>query len=248
MDRDLWTDSVYKLHCPPWPCTACTVGKATLRLSSLQFIETEASRRQHDEDYWGPEDIEYQFIAWADCTNQPCKHAFTMAGLGGIEQQYDPQTDESVWVEWFRPTHVHPAPQMISMPNQCPRDLKDALSAAFSLYWVDAEACAGRIRTAVETLLTHLSVPTSDASDPIKPKRLNLHRRLELLQKSHPEPSVLLMSVKLMGNSGSHGASVTRRDVLDALELLEHVLPELIEGRSSRMRDLAARLARRHQR
>lgn len=246
MQRHLWTDSVSKTFCPAWTCPVCRIGKTVLRHGSLQFEETTESKKEHRQDYWGPEYIELHFIAWADCNNSSCKQCFALAGRGGIEQSFDHRTDETSWEEAFTPSHVTPAPQIIDLPSATPREIHSLFALAFALYWPDPEACAGKVRSAIEALLTYLGIPELDRTDHAKPKRLSLHLRLEQLEKIHAEPSKLLMGIKWMGNAGSHGGTVSRRDVLDSFEILEHILPELLEGRSERMKELAARLTKRH--
>ena len=246
MNRDLWTDSLYKAWCPPWECPVCRTGRAVLRSDSLVFEETVESRRDQDEEYWGPENIEYIFTAWAECSNVGCKQAFAIAGTGGIEQGFNSSDEEHTWEERFTPTQILPAPKMIDLPRLCPKPVEECFKSAFSLYWSDPEACAGKIRAALEALLTHLGIATDDTSDPKKPKRLSLHRRIELLQKTTNVQATPLMAIKWMGNTGSHGGTVSRRDTLDALELLEHLLPELLEKKSEHLKTLEARLLKRH--
>ena len=94
--------------------------------------------------------------------------------------------------------------------------------------------------------MTHLGVPTEDVTDPLKPRRLSLHKRIELLKNSNPDQSSLLMAIKWMGNSGSHGNKVSLRDVLDAFEILEYSLPDLLEKKTNRLKDLADRLVKKH--
>lgn len=246
MQRHLWLDSLSRSWCPPWPCPICKTGRVVLRQGSVNSEETVESKREHNEDYWGPEYLELIFSAWADCNNEHCKQSFVIAGKGGIENFIDDNTEESSWEERYNPTSVTPAPGIIDIPAACPRALRDLFFDAFRLYWTDAESCAGKIRVSVEALLTHLGVPTSDGTDNNNPRRLSLHRRIELLEKTNPEPARLLMAIKWMGNAGSHGGGVFRRDTLDALEILEHILPELLERRSQKMQQLAERLVRRH--
>jgi hypothetical protein len=203
MHRHHWTSSLFQTSCPPWECPICGTGRVVLRPGTVLFEETVESKRLHGEDYWGPEHIELIFNAWADCNNARCKQPFAIGGYGGIEQFFDERAEDDTWEECFTPTFVKPSPKIIALPAACPPAVKDLFHAAFQMYWPDAEACAGKIRSVVEALLTHLGIATVDATDPTNPKRLTLHRRIELLEKTHPEQSRLLMAIKWMGNSGS---------------------------------------------
>ena len=54
------------------------------------------------------------------------------------------------------------------------------------------------------------------------------------------------MALKIVGNAGSHTTKVTHDDVLDALEIVEHALAEIIDERSARIAKLASKLTAKH--
>ena len=247
MKRYLWNESVSETHCPSWPCPKCKQGYLLLRQKSLSHAETAESRRSHNTDQWCPEDIEYTFSAWADCSNDYCKEQFVLVGTGGIEQQYTGEEDgASEWIDSFYPMWVSPALQMIDLPAKCPSSVTRPLCDAFALYWSQPEACAGRIRVALEALLSHLRIPEEDVSSTGKSSTLSLHRRIELFTKQNAEVGNQLMALKWLGNTGSHGSKVTKNDILDGLELLEHSLTEVLEKRSEKMAALTKKLIAQH--
>lgn len=247
MDRSLWTASVSNTYCPMWPCPTCKVGNLRLRQKSLNHSETIESLRWHNQDGWGPEHIEFTFSAWADCSNERCKEQFALVGGGGIEQEYTGDDDGSTeWVNCFYPRWIEPSLQMIDIPPRCPKPVSSALRDAFALYWSQPDACAGRIRVALEALLSHLGVPAEEVSGAGKTSALSLHRRIELFTKQNEVVGGQLMALKWLGNTGSHGNRVTKGDILDGLELLEHSLVEVLEKRSEKMADLAKKLFDRH--
>lgn len=55
-----------------------------------------------------------------------------------------------------------------------------------------------------------------------------------------------LMALKWLGNAGSHDGSLNKDDLLDAFEVLDHVLAEIIDERSERVAALAAAMAKKH--
>jgi len=57
---------------------------------------------------------------------------------------------------------------------------------------------------------------------------------------------VQLMALKWLGNSGSHSGEVSRDDLLDAFEILEHALAELLEQKSERIAALAKKMTAKH--
>jgi Domain of unknown function (DUF4145) len=247
MKRDLWTNCVSEHSCPAWPCPKCRGGSLRLRKESLTHVETVESLRWHNQDDWGPEHIEFTFSAWADCPNERCKERFAIVGNGGIEPEYTGDEDGSTeWVNQYYPKFVIPTVPMIELPAKCPNSVANALSEAFALYWSQQEACAGRVRVAIEELLTHLGIPKDEVNAVGKSTPLRLHRRIELFAKQNPEIGAQLMALKWLGNTGSHGNEVTREDVLDGLELLEHALVEVLDKRSEKMTALAKKLIQKH--
>jgi len=63
---------------------------------------------------------------------------------------------------------------------------------------------------------------------------------------SSPTIGHQFMALKWLGNSGSHSSGVTQQDLLDAFEILEHVLAEVIDRRSDKVAKLAKALTKRH--
>lgn len=247
MKRQLWTSGVSQTYCPSWQCPTCKVGSLRLRQKSLLHGETVESLRWHNQDGWEPDHITFTFSAWADCSNEKCKEKFSLIGTGGVEQEYTGDDDGSTdWVNCFYPKWIQPTLQMIAIPAKCPKEVSNALWDAFALYWSQPDACAGRIRVALEALLTHLGVPTEEVTRNGKTTPLNLHRRIELFAKQNAEVAGQLMALKWLGNTGAHGDRVTKVDILDGLELLEHSLVEVLEKRSEKMAALAKKLLDRH--
>ena len=54
------------------------------------------------------------------------------------------------------------------------------------------------------------------------------------------------MALKWLGNTGTHKGEVDREDLLDAFEILEHALTELIDRRATKIAALAKKLTQKH--
>ena len=74
---------------------------------------------------------------------------------------------------------------------------------------------------------------------------LTLHARLDRFKAKNGELGAALMAVKWLGNAASHSSSLTRDDVLDGFEILEHVLDEPYSQREARVRSLSSEINRR---
>lgn len=188
-----------------------------------------------EEDWWGPENVEYSFTAWAYCKS--CGEKVALAGTGGVEQEYDEHGDVD-YLNLFQLRYCHPTLQLIQLPKMCPPTIDVALQASFGLYWSDRPSSAGRIRVALERLLDHLGVSsTTPAGGFVK-----LDKRIDDFSKGDPVNGAQLMALKWLGNLGSHTADVDRQDLLSAFEVMEHVLSELIANKSASILKLAADL------
>jgi hypothetical protein len=239
------TQSVTKYSCPAWLCPECHKGTVALILKSLVSHETAESKRAHKDEDWYPERISYTFSAWGECRHPSCKQQFVISGTGGIASEYGPDGDLE-WEDYFSPLYCHPMPDIIELPAKCPTEVKEELRAAFSIFWLHRAACAGRIRVALEYLMNHLGVPKRKKDKSGKYSDLTLHARLDSFAKDEPTMGPQLMALKWLGNTGSHDREVTKGDLLDAFEILEHALVEIIEGRSARVAGLAKKLTKKH--
>ena len=133
-----------------------------------------------------------------------CRRCHAVCAVSG-NYSVDVDHSDGSSFEHGRPQAVTPPPPMIAIPNACPAPVKAEVQAAFSLYWLDPAACLNRIRNALELVLDDLKVPKSTRSNG-KKHRLNLHQRIERLEKSRPRLTEIcerMMAVKHLGNAGS---------------------------------------------
>jgi Domain of unknown function (DUF4145) len=111
---------------------------------------------------------------------------------------------------------------------------------------VGGGAVMDRVRIALERLMDHMGVRTRRKDNYGKYADLSLHRRIDLFQAGEPVIGAQVMALKWLGNTGSHQGQVDRNDLLDAFEILEHVLGELIERRTAKVAQLARELNKKH--
>ena len=247
MNRDLWTQGISPLKSPAYPCPSCKGGTMRLQKESLVTNETPMSKRNRRHEDWDPTLIEEMFTARLRCSNSACISEVAIAGVGGLEEVYDADEHGSFTLEpRYYPRFAWPPLSVISIPKRTPKSVRGELIRAFALYWADPGAAAGRVRVSLELLLDALGVQRRKRNVNGRLADLSLHQRLLILGKAEPEAGAQLMAVKWLGNSGSHGSDVSKADLLDALELVEHALAELVEKRSKRMAELAGKLARKH--
>lgn len=247
MNRALWTSYITADRCPAWICPVCRIGILTLTEKTLAEEETVDSKRAHSHEEWDYDWVSSVFTAWAHCNNRSCKQTFAISGTGTLEPCYGPD-GETGYENAYYPKACLPMLDIFEFAEGCPDDVGKEMRAAFSLFWSFRAACAGRIRVALECLLTHLKIPKKKKSKKGKFYDLTLHDRIEELAKSDPKIGAQFIALKLLGNAGSHDSDVSQNDLLDAFEIMEHALAELIyyKNKAKRVSKLAKGLTKKH--
>lgn len=215
------------------PCPTCNVG-ILLPPSKEGFLKSEtiASR----EMMYGVSMSEYVFSIHLVCNH--CKDI--VAASGYMTEQEDIEEVGGIYTT-IQPITFFPAPKIIDIPPSCPKTVTKKLNESFGLYWIDISSCANKIRISIETLLNELNVITTK-----KTKKgiqtLTLHKRIEEFEKQKPEVAGFLLSIKWIGNAGSHLSEVTKNDVLNAYELLEYSLDSLYDDRKRKLKELSDKI------
>ena len=251
MNRSLWTATLSKYNAPAWPCPTCNNGILILDQKTVVYHETDCSKKEHREEYWAPEMTDFRFSAWLKCNYLGCGDVAVVSGGGGVEcwQTCNAEGEtETVESEYFTVNFISPTPNIFYLPKGCPDEAKIHLRAGFNLFFSDQSAAANRIRVALECLLDYLKIPRRRKDQSNKFIDLSLHKRIEHFTKNEPALGGQLMALKWLGNTASHEGNVSRNDLLDAFEILEHVLVELIDKRSAKVVELARKLTKKHAR
>lgn len=233
MQRDQWKRSLTENSAWPWPCPVCKTGRLQLEKSSLTIRETRESQEYREakepgDFFYG--DITERFCCVLQCNQPHCNEPVVVCGTATHEEEIDGEGGME-WKRELRPTYFHPALKIITVPEKCPKDVKGQLEQAFALYWCDSLSCANRIRNAVEMLLMQLGIPKFRI-DLQKKKRLRLWlgQRINLFCQSSKlgkQLSSMMFAVKVIGNEGSHPGNLSREDLLDAFQMIEHLLAVL---------------------
>ncbi len=244
MKRELWNQNLQINFSPPWPCPTCAKGHLVLVPESLTYKERANSKKERCDIDWDPEWIRYVFTAWLKCNNDHCGEDVVISGIG--EESNSNSEEETDWVPQFSPKHCLPMPDMFEIPQKCSEAIKNELRKAFAVFWSDHSASASHIRASLERLMDHLKI-TATEKQKEKSKKPELHKRIEVFKETEPLIGSQLMSLKWLGNTSAHEGDVSREDVLDAFEILEHALYELIERRSLKVGILAENLTYKHE-
>jgi hypothetical protein len=204
---------------------------ARLIQSSLKAAETPESKASRDNPEWDEHWIREHFYCALRCSNRACRGLVHVVGSAEPDLVQDAETGDLVVDRVLQPLFFQPAPRIIEVPEDCPGEVADQIHSAASLYWQDPAAAGNRLRKAIEHLLTAQRVPRSalksDAGKRLsRRRRLGLDERIKRFEKRNPDLGKQFHALKWIGHEASH-AEVTKRDVLDAFEILESVLHEL---------------------
>lgn len=244
MNRTHWRSWIAPYSWPPWLCPTCSSGSLQLDAKSIVERETAESARERLKEAWDPTLTVKHFSAWLRCSKPSCGEAVLVAGRSSL----DPTMGPDGGLEWetiYSPRFVAPTPDIISIPPKCPDAVAFELRAAFRLYWIDTRAAANRLRVALEALLDVPGVKRRHRV-PGAIRELTLHQRIVEYEKREPLIAAHLMAIKWLGNTASHESGVSDETFLDALEIVEHVLGEIVEQRSKRVSELAKKLTDAH--
>ena len=96
--------------------------------------------------------------------------------------------------------------------------------------------------------MNHLGVPKRKKEKNGRYFDLSLHARIDAFAKTKSPVGSQLMALKWLGNAGSHSTEVSKDDLLDAFEIMEHSLVEIIDKRSAKVAALAKKLTKKHRR
>lgn len=244
IDRSLWASSFHLDELPNWACPRCGKHKLKIEKKFTTTLMPDHVVKLKKDPNW---EFDWDFArvsVIAKCGNAACGDYVSITGRTTVyESYYEDDEHVGTTIEEHVQVHaVYPAPPIFPIPEVIPETVTRAIERAFKLYWVDASACAGALRSAIERLLDHLKIPTETAGKKGGPVRLDLHGRIELLGKMQLGDKESLHALRTVGNLGAHGAKVENESVLDAMELLEDSLIEILKIREQKIKSLQTRL------
>jgi hypothetical protein len=243
VDRNIYRN--YYNAFPRFPCPRC--GKPVKLLEeSKHRLETTYSKNEHDEDGWDTEWMTERFVCLLVCANKFCGEVITVAG--NVTTSHDMGYEELIgeydhYTSYFVPKSITPAPHIISVSKKLSADCRNHLIKSFDLFWMDAGACANRLRIFVEHLLDQFQIPRSGLNCKGKEHELKLFRRIDLLDEAKPGHKDTFDALRNVGNYGSHQGKAKQETLLDCYELLEQVLADLVDGKRARLEGIAKKLA-----
>ena len=218
VDRAIWAEK-FRTKLPNWPCPTCKKGHYSTRSEKLWTEETGPSLDAHSHEAWDPDWIEQRFVGLLQCGLPACREIASISGSSQIDH-YQTDWDEFETEQIYTVVYISPAPIPISIPDQTPDQIVEAVGRASALIWSSSDSAANQLRQAIEALMDDAGIAASDANG----KRIFLHNRIVEFQLGDKENGDVLLATKWLGNSGSHVGTINRDHVLDAFDMIEFVL------------------------
>ena len=188
-----------------------------------------------DVDIW-----DGRFSCLLRCMN--CAEAVAVAGRCSRENWVDEESNLKTWT-LFEPLFFQSAPHIFLIPQEVPAEVSAEVIKSFELFWLDTSASANRVRVSVEKTVSHFGVNETSTKPTGEVMPIFLQSRIDMLKRTNPDVSdelhVALVAVKWLGNAGSHSSDLTRKDLLDAYEMLEHIFQELFVRRGKKIKQMA---------
>ncbi len=238
MEKGFKLSSFSRLSVPKFLCPQCGDGHLIADTKNMCVNEPAYSQAHRNHPDWYPDWDTERFSLQYKCDKESCGEYAFLIGETGVEEYFDEEVESWVLASVLIPKAMFPAPMIISLPEATPESIVSEIAAASSLIWTDLDASANRLRTAVERLLDHLSIPKRKLTKDNKDARMSLHERINQFGQTKPDHKTSLHALKEVGNLGSHGDSVQRHVLFDAFELLELSLEELLGFRKARIEEI----------
>ncbi|WP_080664663.1 DUF4145 domain-containing protein [Rhizobium leguminosarum] len=240
MEKYRWRSQYSVL--PSLPCPRCK-GTVSLAKDSLSLREPQYSQSARYKEDWHYYDVDQRFTCFLVCDQRFCGEAVAVAGVVGhdveiVDGEYGPETE---YPSFYYPKSMVPAPRPFTVSKKLSDECKADLYNAFTLIWVDAAACANRLRSFVEHLLDQLGVPRK-----VPKTRSTLDDRIKLFGAQHPDHLEIMQALREVGNAGSHGGRSAFDDIIECFVLAEWLIKNLIEREIDEITAIARKLSQKH--
>jgi hypothetical protein len=234
---------------PDWYCPTCNAGVLKCDSKNIKTFESASSLSVKGHDAWEPFWMSGIFIGLLKCSNSSCNETVAITGYykTNEDHEFDSVNDryDLIVSQLLTPTSFNPPLHFFKINKNIPESINKVIISAFNIYWIDISSCANKIRVVVELIMDNLKVPKTFIQSR-KRKGYTLHKRIELFKVNNPEQADLLMAIKWIGNIGSHTSDdITKDDILDAFEILNHVTTNLYDKEADRIKKLTKTINKR---
>jgi hypothetical protein len=231
-------------------CPSCSRGHLE-KTAAFATQRSGVSRQSEAEcpEGFEPDWIQGVFTGLLACSLSGCLEGVAVAGDFEVVDNpapYNEWSQQEQYAERYRLRFAYPAPMIVGCPPLTPKTVRDAAGAAAAVMWTDSAGAAGRLRVAVEELMTEQGIakatlPNKQGGDQ-RPKPRTAHQRIIEFAQTKPDAAEMLLAVKWIGNSGSHESGLSAQDVLEGAQMLSHALRLLYDPSEADLQRRAAKV------
>lgn len=220
-------------QCPDWLCPSCYNQTLRIQAGSFHFDTSAATKRSVSRVDFDPGDVSYVFSGLLECTKLGCLETIAVSGEGWCDQKIFKLREgiEVDVIDTFRAKVFIPPLPLFIEPDGCPPHIKSQLNVISSLLTLNSAAAANAIRRLLEILMDVMDVPEAN----------NLHQRIEQGLHIFGHESAAIHALKAVGNAGSHGNTITDKDLEEASLVLELIVKKFCHA-SPDLSDIVHRL------
>ena len=208
-------------------CPHCNIGLLMLNKENLMSKQYQSNIDEIHElmeeingGYSGAFPLPEKFIAVGifTCSSEGCQESVSFRGEILVQElmHYNPklEDDEIKELKTLTIKTLYPMVHLIPVHEEYPTEVSKLLLESFSLYLEHPSSCVNKLRILVEKILDSL----------VGIQNISLHKRIEDLELSNSTISEYLMSLKWVGNEGSHDTVIEQDDLPKIYEILNKVL------------------------
>ena len=253
MDRNLYKSSFTEQNPIKWMCPKCQKAPIKIKEKTLNFDLTSQSRENLD--LLMKEELRFVYTCIFKC--RTCSEIVTSNGYGRTIEVLDPKVDDLESYQknnglmdqmTFFPKYFYPHLSIFDIPVKTPNSVKKEINQSFELFFCNPSSSGNHLRIALEHLLTHFKIP-KNRNNKGKREPIFLGSRINTVVQN-PKKHIKLdevideiKAIKWLGNTASHsGKQLTKSDILDGYEMMEHVLHELFDNKKEHIKKLAKKI------
>ena len=240
-NRKNWlVEKVTKHNRPVWPCPTCGLGTLEFKSNWATSKLSAETQKEHPAYLSQNRDENISHSGFLICSNVQCGENIAIIGESSYIRIYNPIHEIPEEVKYYKPRYFYPSLCLFPIPKSCPTEISEQIKLSFSHYFSDKSAAANALRTTLELILNNQKISRIIITPSRKRKNLTLHARIDIFGNTNPELKSFLFASKWIGNAGSHVGEISKNDLLDGYELIQHCIDELYE-KPVRMKELSSK-------
>ncbi len=236
-NRELWPEFFNELDFPAFPCPSCSRGRLVVDSETYSKVRSGSSDLYLQKHGYSPDEDFGRFTCIMVCSSRSCREVVTVCGNYTEVETYGSRREITTATQNW-PRFMEPAPPLMDIPDETPREAAKAMQQSFNSFWGDRGSAANRLRISVERIMDAHSIPREEGGNELK-----LFKRIDRFAEKYAGGSKdTFDALRHVGNLGSHDGDVSREALLDAYEIYQEWLRNFYRAYPDRIKVLTERL------